>query len=178
MTKSVFLSLMLGLTCFFSAAQSKVSYDYDQEYSFATIKTFAFAEEVADAPVNDIVRKQILSAIEAQLLERGFTISDEPDVLVDFNVKVEEKQSESTVTDFYGPRYYRYYWGPSFSTSRVIVSDYLEGTLFVDIIDAKEEQLIWQGRAIGVVVDYKTSEKREKKIAKAMQKVFKRLPSE
>jgi hypothetical protein len=43
---------------------------------------------------------------------------------------------------------------------RTYVSSYVEGTLYIDLIDAKKKELIWEGEGIG----YLTKDRDEKKL--------------
>jgi hypothetical protein len=54
------------------------------------------------------------------------------------------------------------------------VSDYTEGTLLVDMYDTKTKQLIWRGTAVDEVKE--KQDKREKQMAKASEKLFKKFP--
>jgi hypothetical protein len=52
--------------------------------------------------------------------------------------------------------------------------DYKEGTLVLDLYDAKTKQLIWRGSAEDTLSD--KAEKNEKNLDKAMQKLLKNFP--
>jgi hypothetical protein len=53
------------------------------------------------------------------------------------------------------------------------VHTYTEGTLIVDLIDAKEEQLVWRGSGTGVVGN---QEKIKEKAGEAIQKILADFP--
>ena len=38
-------------------------------------------------------------------------------------------------------------WGGGFSTTTINYDTYVDGTLFIDMIDTKKNQLVWQGGA-------------------------------
>ena len=40
----------------------------------------------------------------------------------------------------------RYGYGGGFSTTTINYDTYVDGTLFIDMIDASKKQLVWQGR--------------------------------
>ena len=54
------------------------------------------------------------------------------------------------------------------------IRKYTQGTLVVDIWDARTKELIWRGTATDSVSD--SPEKNEKKMKKAMEKLFKNYP--
>lgn len=160
-----------------SCSSVKVSSDFDREANFDGYKTYAFTKEAGEIKVDDINRKRIMDAVSDELAAKGFTRSDEPDVLIDMNLLAERKQSATATTTptYYGAGY-RYGWGGGFSTTSINVENYLEGTLFVDMIDASRKQLVWQGRAIGTINPDAAAEKREANIKNAVKQIFTTYP--
>ncbi len=53
-------------------------------------------------------------------------------------------------------------------------SDYLQGTLVMDVFDVKSKELVWQGMVTGTVKE--KPEKREKSIPKTISKLMKKFP--
>ena len=60
-------------------------------------------------------------------------------------------------------------WGNNTSVNR-----YTEGTLTIDIIDAKKKELIWQGQGEGVLT--KKTEKKDEKIKEFVSKILEQYP--
>jgi hypothetical protein len=168
------LAVALILIAATSCSSIKVSCDYDREAGFAAYKTYAFTPEAQQLPVDDINRARILKAVESELAAKGFTKSDQPDVLIDLNLKAQQVQTATANTN-YGTGY-RYRWGGGFSTTTIDVNTYTEGTLFVDMIDASKSQLVWQGRAVGTINPDASPQKREQNINYAVQQVFLKYP--
>jgi hypothetical protein len=75
----------------------------------------------------------------------------------------------------YGPGY-GYTMAPTFSSSSVEIEHYVKGTLFVDMIDLSTRQLVWQGRAAGIIDPDASAQKREKKINTVMHQIFSKYP--
>ena len=135
---------------FLTSCQSvRVVTDYDKAAPFNSYKTFGFHKEGVDrAEISDLDKRRILKAIEAELLEKGFTKSDTPDLLVNFFTK-EKQQVNIYNTNF---NWFGYGWGwgwgwgggPYFG-AQYNVSNSTEGTLYIDLIDTKRKELIWQG---------------------------------
>ena len=173
--KNLILLLASGLVAA-SCSSVKVSSDFDREVDFTSYKSYAFAKEAGELPVDDINRKRIMDAVSAELTGKGFAKSDQPDVWIDLNLLTERKQSATaTSTPMYGAGY-RYGWGGGFSTTSINVENYVEGTLFVDMIDVSRKQLVWQGRAIGTINQDISAEKREANIKNAVKQVFTKYP--
>lgn len=173
--KKLILLLVSGLLAA-SCSSVKVSSDFDREADFASYKTYAFTKEAGELPIDDINRKRIMDAVSAELAGKGFQKSDQPDVWIDLNLLTARRQSATaTSTPMYGPGY-RYGWGGGFSTTTINVDNYVEGTLFVDMIDASKKQMVWQGRAMGTINPDISTEKREANIKSAVKEVFKAYP--
>lgn len=166
---------MIGLA---ACSSLKVSYDYDKQADFTKYKTYAFTEEALKLPVGDLNRDRILKAIETELAAKGMTKSDSPDALIDIHVKAEEKvDATATTTPTYGGYGYgRYGYGGGFSTTQINYNEYIEGTLFVNMVDAAAQKIVWQGRATKTIDEDATAEKREQNINTAVKQIFTKYP--
>jgi hypothetical protein len=60
--------------------------------------------------------------------------------------------------------------GPTHTTTREVHTK--KGTLVVDIVDAKEKQLVWRGTASGILIS-DSQEKTEKAVGKSIQEMAK-----
>ena len=66
--------------------------------------------------------------------------------------------------------------GGRFSTTTINYDTYVDGTLFVDMIDAKKNQLVWQGRGTKTVDPDASQKKREENINYAVKLIFEKYP--
>ena len=113
---------------------------------------------------------------------KGFTKSESnPDVLIDIKIKAEQKQTATATTSggYGGYGYgggYTYGYGGGFSTTQINYDTYVDGTLFIDMIDASKKQLVWQGRGTKTIDPDASSEKREKNINYAVKQIFMKYP--
>jgi|SRR5688572_19664747 len=160
-----------------SCSSIKISSDFDHHANFEAYKTYAFAKEAEHLPIDEINRKRLIEAISRELTAKGFSKSKQPDVWVDMFVTQELKQ---TATATSSPNYsgggYRYSWGGGFSATTINVENYVQGTLFVDIVDASNKQLVWQGRGVKTLDADATPAQREKNINYAVKQIFTRYP--
>jgi hypothetical protein len=175
------LFTLVVIACLSASCSSiNVSSDFDKNNNFAGYKTYALTEKAEQLPVDDINRARILRAIEKELAAEGFTKSAQPDVWIDVNLTAQQKQSATATST--GPGYYGYGagypygWGPGFSSTQIHVENYVEGTLFVDMIDASKQQLVWQGRAVKTLDPDASPERREANINYAVQQIFLKYP--
>jgi hypothetical protein len=129
----------------------KVYSDYDKTVDFKQYKTFAFMKSGIDkVEISDLDKKRILNAIDQQLQAKGFTKSETPDLLVNIFTKSREEISVNQFNAGYG---YGWGWGwnPYMYGGQTYVSSSTEGTLYIDLIDAKKKELIWQGEGTGTL---------------------------
>ena len=86
------LPALLLLIAFTSCSSVKVAADYDKAVDFNNYKTFAFFKSGIDkAEINDIDKRRILRAIESELLAKGYTKSEKPDLLVSIFTKSNQR---------------------------------------------------------------------------------------
>ena len=81
----VFLLLILA-----SCSTVSVYSDYDKNANFASYKTYAFFKPGIDkVEISDLDKRRILRAIDDQMQAKGFTKSENPDLLVNIFTKAE-----------------------------------------------------------------------------------------
>ncbi|WP_179020908.1 DUF4136 domain-containing protein [Winogradskyella forsetii] len=171
--------LVIGLS---SCSSVRVASDYDREANFDTYKTFAFFKPGIDkAEINDIDKRRILRAIEAELMAKGMTKSENPDMLVSIFTKSNQR------VDIYnnswgagawgwgGFNRWGWGWGPGMGWGGNNVSTTTEGMLFIDFIDANKKELVWQGSGTGYLVT-RNVDKKEARIKEFVSKTMEQFP--
>jgi len=152
----------------------KVATDYDTATDFTQYKTFAFYKKGIDkVEISDLDKRRILKGIEAELIARGYTKSENPDILVSIFAKSRQKVNIYNDNFMYGYGWFPFYYGPN---PGVRIDEYTEGTLFIDFIDAKKKQLAWQGIGSGALNNYKSVEKKEAKMREFVEKIMELYP--
>ena len=168
----LFILLCLGILT--SCSSVKVVSDYDTKVDFSTYKTFAFYKKGIDkASVSDLDKKRIMRAIENELIGKGFTKSENPDLLVSIFTKSREQVNVTDNNLGYG-----FGWGYNpwfFGSTNLNINQYTEGTLFIDFIDKKNNELIWQGIGSGAM-KMSNIEKKEKRINELVNKIILAYP--
>jgi len=159
-----------------SCTSIKISSDFDKTATFANYKTYKFTDEVAKLQIDDLNKNRLIAAVEKELGLKGFTKSETPDVLIDIQLKGKNIQTATASTSGGYGHGYRYGWGGGFSTTTINYDSYIEGTLFVDMIDASKNQLVWQGRGVGTLDPDADQAKREKNINYAVSQIFTKYP--
>jgi hypothetical protein len=165
---------MAGLTLATNGFAQDISYDYAKGTDFSQLKTYAWVRwtNLSD----ELNHKRIVDALEAQLAAEGFTKAASgatPDVLVAYHTSFSsELEINGNATGWAGYRF-----GPGRSGS-ARVEEVVIGTLYVDIVNAKTNTLLWRGIATKELDANASPEKREKNINKAAEKLFKKYPPE
>lgn len=165
----VFLLVILS-----SCSSVKVNSDYDKKVDFAPYKTYAFYKSGIDkVEISDLDKKRILHSIDDVLSAKGFTKSETPDLLVNIFTKEREQVDVNRFNAGWG---YGWGWGwnPYLWGGNTTVNRYTEGTLYIDLIDAKKKELIWQGEGQGVLT--KNVDKKDEKIKEFVSKILEQYP--
>ncbi|WP_299110911.1 DUF4136 domain-containing protein [uncultured Winogradskyella sp.] len=157
-----------------SCSSVRVAADYDREANFDQYKTFAFFKPGIDkAEISDIDKRRILRAIEAELMAKGMTKSENPDMLVSIFTK--SNQRVDIYNNAWGVGGWGWGWGPGFGWGGSQVSTRTEGMLFIDLIDTDKKELIWQGSGTGYLVT-KNVDKKEARIKEFVSKTMEQFP--
>jgi hypothetical protein len=128
----------------------KVTSDYDKSVNFSQYKTFALDTFHVSESLSQLNQNRIINAVKAEMTKKGFTESTTPDMLVHMTAIFKNEKSVSATTDYYGyGGYYRpYAWGGGVGSTGYTtynVQNYIDGSLIVDIVDAKSKNLLWEG---------------------------------
>ena len=153
----------------------RVVSDYDKETNFDNYTTFAFFKPGIDkAKISDLDKKRILRAIQDNLMAKGMNKNSNPDILVSIFTK-ESQRVDIYQNNFGGAWGWNPYWGGNFNNNRMISSN-IEGSLFIDLIDANTKELIWQGVSHSGIYKGNDIEKREEKIRLIVSKILAQYP--
>jgi Domain of unknown function (DUF4136) len=172
MKKFAFLSIFVFLLT--SCSSVRVNSDYDKQVDFTSYKTYAFHKTGIDkAEISDLDKKRILRSIDETMAAKGFTKSETPDLLISFFTKEREQVNVNQFNAGWG---YGWGWGwnPYLWGGNTSVSRHTEGTLYIDIIDAKKKELIWQGESEGVLT--KDTNKKDEVIKEFVTKILEQYP--
>ena len=168
------LTILIGVALVAGpAVAQEIHIDYDRWARFTTFKTFAWVDtpETSLADANPLMDERIKKAIIDQISSgRLKLVNDDPDLNVTYHAASREQLRLDTVSFGYGYPgnwYWDPYWGGAYSTTTV--STYTEGTLIIDIWNARDGTLVWRGSATMPISS--SSEKNAKKVEKAVRKM-------
>jgi Domain of unknown function (DUF4136) len=127
--------------------------------TFSSYKTFGFLSPLATDkfPYESLLTQHLKDATRQAMESKGYVLSTSaPDLLLNFYVNIQNKQDVRTTPGsaayagygypggYYGYRtgYYRVY-----NTATIETVNYKQGTLTIDLVDAKQKVLAWTATA-------------------------------
>jgi len=158
-------------------AWAKVTFDYDHSLDFSGYSTYAFLERdnSIEAQLPDHLRVRLHRVTEDVLAEKGFDPAPAPpqtDFLLTFYFgATDELQINHVAYAPYSPWGYSYW--PGFNYGYTEVRSYKQGTLVLDIVDARTHKLMWTGILEKEVRSVNPS---GKQIQKSLRKLLKNFP--
>jgi hypothetical protein len=181
-----FLIVILGTMLIAGCSSISVTTDYDKTADFNSFKTYSFYEwkEESDKLLTPFDKKRIKTSVGEELEARGYKfVEGKADLTVSLFVVLEQKTSRTAYTNHYGGGYYGYDdwgygypggWGMGSSTTTYSETDYIDGTLVIDIFDTNTRKLVWQGVGSGTVDE--DPEKRDKTMPHEIAQIFYKFP--
>jgi hypothetical protein len=112
-----YLALMVSIVAF-SCATMKISSDYDRQADFAKFKTYQLSDGTQNLQIQQLNRDRITTAVEKELAAKGFTKSDNADLIVDVNLAGKEVQTATATTNG-GYRYRGWGYGGGYTTTQI-----------------------------------------------------------
>ncbi len=185
--KNFVVFLFLGYVVAGCSSGGNIIADHDRSAPYGTYKTYNFMEGAGPdtGTYQSFFSQYMIAAITIEMENRGYTKSDDPDLLVNFNANLQDKTKVTTspaptMGGYYG---YRggYYgggyggWGGYGYATETRVSQYTEGTFNIDLVDAKKHQLVWEAVGVGKVTEKKL-ENLEENVMNGVPKFFSLYP--
>ena len=167
------------------APSVKVRSDADPGVDMSRYQTYDFFSQlgVEGDSYSNLVGRHFRDSITSQMDARGYSKSETPELQINVSIGAEEKVRVNTYQDpylyggYYGRGGYGYMgspWGYP-TTTRTTVSQYTEANVFIDMVDASEHKLVWQGVATFTLTD-KMQEQLRETVYSTVDKVFAQYP--
>lgn len=164
--------------------------DMSSDVDFNQYKTFGWgkAQINVNSPAykSGLISSKIRKATKDEFEKHGLTYTkNKPDLLVSYQTFTQDKEQVSA--GYYGGRYPMMFpgmwyggWGPMwgypygpYGAYGAPMYRYTEGTLIIDITDAKTNELVWRGLVKGNVSDLSSL---QKSISKGVKAIVKKYP--
>ena len=149
------------------AAAQQVSVNYNHNQSFTQYHTYAWGSNNANQVQNSILAQVAQQDINSALQGKGLRMVQEnqnPDLIVTGNGGMRQQTSYSA----WGMR------GIGGGMGGITPEQSVEGTLIVDLYEAKTQSLVWRGIAQNTL--NQNGNKNQQMVEKAIQKMFKQWP--
>lgn len=173
--------LALGAASLLSACATgpTIRSDYDHAADFAQYRSFGFMSPLGTDKANytTIFTERLKTATRSQMEMRGYTYNEQaPDLLVNFSAKLQQKNEVTPAPPmpYYGYRAGFYGGWPGYGWGSDVYQ-YTEGTLNIDLIDARRKQLVWEGVSVGVVDDVANAISAQS-VENSVAQIFSRYP--
>ncbi len=158
------------------ALGQKVHVDYDGATAFSQYRTFQFYETREDLRDYSLTsHKKVVQQLRDYAEEGGLReVDTDPDVYVAYYT-ADRGDLRLVLSDLeytYGSDFsLGSYWEGGVGSRTSNSFTFKQGTLIIDVWDAKEKRLVWRGMATSAVA--KDPDKNDKKIARAIKKITK-----
>ncbi len=169
-------SLLLLLFAFGCGPAISVYNDYDRELNIANYSTYSWqaskALEANQNPMyyNELNEKRIKAAVDNVLARKSYQLVDaDPELTLHYHIVVEDKTV--FMMDPLGHQYSPYWMRDEMNSYQ-----YREGTLIIDLMDTKTNDLVWRGWAVAILEDLRP-ENIEKRLNKTIERIFEPLPA-
>lgn len=184
MKRAFLFSILTVLVAAASAFGQDVRYNFDKSADFSKFKTYKWVSLKEASKVNDLVDKQIMDAVDAELAMKGMTkvTDDSANLYIGYQAGIgQEKQYTSFSSGWgYGPGWYGGGWygggGMTSTTTTGSTSTIYVGQLALDMYDSANHNLVWRGLASKTIDPKAKPDKQQKNLAKAVKKMLKNYP--
>jgi len=171
-----FVSLLFAAPSF----AQKVNVDYDKTQNFSGLHTYKWRKSPMFAEHPELEQKyyvgiqMVMDLVNQQLMAKGFQPADgpTPDFFVTFVIGSENRTESTTMS---GPTYAWYTFGPMWQPTwtETMTSQYVAGSLILDIVGGKSQQLLWRAYCFA---DIREPTKRYNVVKKTINKALKDFP--
>ena len=143
-------------------------------------QTFGFVEhpDTDKAGYTTLITRYLKDAVSREMVARGYTHSDHPDLLVNFTTGSKDKVEGDPWPDV-GLGWGRWSrgWGWGGMWGGRDIRTVTEGALTIDVVDEQHKELVWSGTAQGRVTS-KEEDNPQPAIDKAVAAIFDKYPKQ
>lgn len=158
-----------------SCGSTRVDYDYDEQIDFSQYQTYNFMPEM-DSGLSQLDLKRLMDATDAVMQAKGFTKSQNPDVLI--NIIAEEYEDVQRNSVGVGIGGGSYGGGVSVGAGIPLGGNKNHQTITLDLVDAQKDILVWQAVSDSNIKVSTNPQERVTHYTKIAQKIFEKFPPE
>lgn len=185
--RTIFIVALMATLLAACSPSVKVRSDADPGVNMRQYQTYDFFSQMGVEGDNysNLLGQHFRDAISSQMNSRGYTVSGTPQLQINVSIGAEDKVRVNTYQEpyLYGGYYGRGYggygygspWGYGGGATRTTVHQYTEANVYIDMVDASEHKMVWQGVATFTVTDKMQAQLRET-VNSTVEKVFSQFP--
>lgn len=170
MKQLFFSAMILFIVC---CAPIRVNYDYEKGTDFTKYKTYQYYGDM-ETGLSTLDTKRLLDAIDLKMKEKGFTISENPDFLID--IKSSEYKEVQRNNVGFGLGGGGGNMGGGVSIGLPIGQANVNRQITIDFVDEKGKGLFWQAVSESVFTPNAIPEKREAQLQAVTEKILSQYP--
>nr|WP_320133801.1 DUF4136 domain-containing protein [uncultured Holophaga sp.] len=182
MKRTLLLPALLTTALLTGCSTFAVRADYDTTADYSAYKTFnwyassKYAKDKKDGTGNTLMDRRVRHAVEKQLQAKGFRLESqgEPDFLLTYYPVYTNRQVITTTDLGTGFRWRPFHYGINSAVSEV--RNIKEGSIVLEIVDYKSNQLIWQAVADGALTDLGSPEEADEVVNDAVERMLLKFP--
>ena len=163
----------IGLIVILAACAAPVGIDFNKATDFSQYTSYNYYPEISSG-LNDLDNKRVTRAIDSVMSLRGITKSDTPDFLINFYAEEAIAQSRNTIGIGVGSGGRN--GGVGISGGIPIGGRTIEQRFTFDIIEARKDDLLWQGVIDSRMSEKMTPAKKEKHYNYIIAKILSKYP--
>lgn len=179
------ISIVVLAAC---APSVTVRSDADPTVNFSHYESYGFFSQLGVEGNNysGLLGQHFRESISAQMDNRGFALAASPQLQINVSIDAEDKIRVNTYQDpylyggYYGRGGYGRYGGmgmgyPYGGTTRTTVHQYTQANVYIDLVDAQQHKVVWQGVATFNVTD-KIQKNIRQTVFDTVDKIFAQFP--
>lgn len=179
-----FAALALSLSA--CAPSVQVRSDSDPGVDMGQYKSYEFFSQmgIEGDGYSNLLGQHFRAAISSQMNSRGYLETDPAQLQINVTIGAEDKVRVNSYQDpylyggYYGMRAgfgpYGSPWGYGGAT-RTTVTEYTQANVYIDMVDAAQHKLVWQGVATFTLTEKMQSQMRET-VNNTVEKIFTKYP--
>jgi hypothetical protein len=146
-------------------SSSKVMTDFDNTIIFSDFKTYSFYEDVGQG-LNELDVNRVTSALKLEMKQRTFQEVENPDFFINVTSKISEKPNKNLMGVGLGNG------GFGLSGGIPIGGKKLNEEFVIEFVNAKTDQVIWEGILNSTIKEKRTPEQKELHFNEIIKKIL------
>ena len=151
----------------------KVQYDYDSQAQFTNYSSYNFAANL-DTGLGDLDQRRLLETVNQVLQSRGFTLSEDPDLILDVYSNIYQDPNQGSVGFGVGGTGGDVAGGVSVGVP--LNMGQLQREIIFELIDARQGRILWQAVSRDQFNEGSSPEKRKERFRVIAIRVFEGFP--